>query len=332
MSNYNIQIQYPGVAGPIGGAIPAGTNGQMQFNDSGVLGGASMTYNSTNKTYNVPAPSTAFGGAVETITQPPFSGIYPITDAALSLLPDSVSGFSQQLIASDNYTFGISVSDSSTWYSGFSINDWNTSNTFLLYSGDSSQSLYGLFLGDGVTAIELFDGTGIYTSNTTGGAKGQGTINATGYYVNGLVSLDAEAQSSSCSFHINDVPNNANFFGYNHGLFTNIGAYPTLSFNTGSDPTMTTTTMSLTNGLSMTGATGGDQGVGTINATGYYVNGVPVATGVLTVATLPTAAAGARAFVSDSTVAAAGNFGAIIAGGSTHTVPVWSDGTHWYIG
>lgn len=42
--------------------------------------------------------------------------------------------------------------------------------------------------------------------------------------------------------------------------------------------------------------------------------------------------AGARHFVTDSTVAAAGNFGAAVAGGGGHAVPVYSDGSTWRIG
>ena len=55
----------------------------------------------------------------------------------------------------------------------------------------------------------------------------------------------------------------------------------------------------------------------------------------VTVATLPaaaTAGAGARHFVTDSTVAASGNFGAAVTGGGSNIVPVYSDGTSWRIG
>lgn len=41
---------------------------------------------------------------------------------------------------------------------------------------------------------------------------------------------------------------------------------------------------------------------------------------------------GVRTMVIDSTVAAATNFGAIVAGGGTNVVPVYSDGTNWRIG
>jgi len=45
-----------------------------------------------------------------------------------------------------------------------------------------------------------------------------------------------------------------------------------------------------------------------------------------------TAVFGARAFILDGNLAAAGNFGAQVSGGGGNSVPVWSDGTNWYIG
>jgi hypothetical protein len=53
---------------------------------------------------------------------------------------------------------------------------------------------------------------------------------------------------------------------------------------------------------------------------------------VYTVATLPsavTAGVGARAFVSDATLAV---FASTVAGGGANKVPVYSDGTNWKIG
>jgi hypothetical protein len=58
-------------------------------------------------------------------------------------------------------------------------------------------------------------------------------------------------------------------------------------------------------------------------------------THALTVGTLSaaaTAGAGSRAFVTDSNVVAAGNFGNVVAGGGANGVPVYSDGTNWRIG
>lgn len=45
-----------------------------------------------------------------------------------------------------------------------------------------------------------------------------------------------------------------------------------------------------------------------------------------------TGIAGTKAFVSDSTVAGSGNFGAAVAGGGSNPVPVYCDGTTWRIG
>ena len=53
---------------------------------------------------------------------------------------------------------------------------------------------------------------------------------------------------------------------------------------------------------------------------------------VYTVATLPVGASPARAFVTDSTVVASGNFGATVVAGGTYTVPVYFDNATWKIG
>jgi hypothetical protein len=66
-----------------------------------------------------------------------------------------------------------------------------------------------------------------------------------------------------------------------------------------------------------------------------YANGTQVSLGYTpptVVASLGAAIAGLRALVTDSTVPAAGNFGALVVGSAGNTVPVWADGTNWYIG
>lgn len=88
----------------------------------------------------------------------------------------------------------------------------------------------------------------------------------------------------------------------------------------------------LTGGLDANGVAGGDMGDGTVNAVAYYANGVPVAGAVTIVSELPSPVLGARSFVSDSTVVATGHFGSVVVGGGIHAVPVWSDGSDWYIG
>jgi len=54
---------------------------------------------------------------------------------------------------------------------------------------------------------------------------------------------------------------------------------------------------------------------------------------VVTFSNLPAATtAGRKAFVSDGNLVASGNFGAVVSGGGSNTVPVYSDGTNWRIG
>ena len=49
-------------------------------------------------------------------------------------------------------------------------------------------------------------------------------------------------------------------------------------------------------------------------------------------ANLGTAVAGSRAFVNNGNLSASGHFGSQIGGGGSNVVPVWSDGTNWYVG
>lgn len=47
---------------------------------------------------------------------------------------------------------------------------------------------------------------------------------------------------------------------------------------------------------------------------------------------LPAVLPGARGFINDGNLVAAGNFGAQVSDGGSNIVPVWSDGFNWYIG
>ena len=85
--------------------------------------------------------------------------------------------------------------------------------------------------------------------------------------------------------------------------------------------------VNIEDGVNVTGAViaSGNITSGNIN-TGSRVVTTPVAFSTLTAVT------GARAFVNDGNFVAANNFGAQVSGGGANTVPVWSDGTNWYIG
>ena len=124
-------------------------------------------------------------------------------------------------------------------------------------------------------------------------------------------------------------------------LWQNVSSgHNVLSFNVLSSDSVQTLNNTLDDGLGnmtatsvvVNSATGGSQGVGTINDTAIYTNGVQIAAGILTVATLPTLAAGSRAFVSDANAPAVGTFGIAVVAGGAFTVPVWCDGAVWYVG
>ena len=61
------------------------------------------------------------------------------------------------------------------------------------------------------------------------------------------------------------------------------------------------------------------------NTSGKLVTG-PVALANLA------AVSGGRAFINYANLVASGNFGAIVGTGGSNIVPVWSDGTNWYVG
>jgi hypothetical protein len=113
-------------------------------------------------------------------------------------------------------------------------------------------------------------------------------------------------------------------------LYSNTG----ITFQTGATlrdkdyPTGGTTRATLdSTGLTVTGIANisGNITGGNILTTGRVIS-TPIALANLT------AVAGGRAFVNDANLIAAGNFGNQVGGSGSNTVPVWSDGTNWYIG
>lgn len=80
----------------------------------------------------------------------------------------------------------------------------------------------------------------------------------------------------------------------------------------------------------------------TLTVSGNIVSGnisTPATGSVKTTATIyanlvsaSTAGAGSRSFITDANLVASSNFGALVSGGGSNSVPVYSDGTNWRIG
>jgi hypothetical protein len=77
---------------------------------------------------------------------------------------------------------------------------------------------------------------------------------------------------------------------------------------------------------------------GAVSALGNVTGGNIITNTAGAVITAPTAlanltaVAGARAFINNANLVAAGNFGVLVGSGGSNVVPVWSNGTNWYIG
>ena len=99
------------------------------------------------------------------------------------------------------------------------------------------------------------------------------------------------------------------------------------------------TNVSITNPLGIVAPIMGDMGYIQSTVQTYIYDGIewiPIGwlANTMTVSDLPDEeiSEGRRLFVTDSDVAASGNFGAIVNDGGSNTVPVFSDGTDWRIG
>jgi hypothetical protein len=83
----------------------------------------------------------------------------------------------------------------------------------------------------------------------------------------------------------------------------------------------------VTGGNLITAGSGGD-----IALTGGNITGARRVVTTPTALANLTAVAGGRAFVNDANLVAVNNFGNLVGNGGSNVVPVWSDGSNWYIG
>ena len=131
------------------------------------------------------------------------------------------------------------------------------------------------------TGLTITDSSGSQWGSPTGGAKGAGTINATGLYVNGTAVLTSNAVTSVFGRTGAVVATSGD---YSVGQVTGAAplASPTFTGTVTLPSTVTATGLVITDssGSQWGSPTGGAKGAGTINATGLYVNGVAVLTSI----------------------------------------------------
>ena len=150
-----------------------------------------------------------------------------------------------------------------------------------------------------------------------------GTLNTPGdIVVNGTVS----GTVGTTTLYVAAQPNSNTYIQLNNVVDSTIQTHANLDIRTDVSNTAQVWTFDTT---------------GTLTAPGNIEAGNVLLSGNVTAVTVVTdpknlseltAVFGARGFISDGNLAAAGNFGAQVAGGGGNSVPVWSDGTNWYIG
>jgi hypothetical protein len=181
---------------------------------------------------------------------------------------------------------------------GISLSDGPSANTLNLGNGGNNAVLQ-------TAGLVVDDSSGSVWGSPTGGAKGSGTINAAGLYVNGTavgaspvssvygrtgaVVAVASDYAAVPSLSLGDTESSMNFNSSTGDVdITASGGASIGSSNGGIDAVLATgsnsVTLTNTTGLDVIdtegsvwgNATGGSEGSGTINATGLFINGTPV--------------------------------------------------------
>jgi len=166
------------------------------------------------------------------------------------------------------------------------------------------------------TAGQLVTGLISATGNVTGGnIRTAGLISATGNVTGGNIRTAGLISATG------------NVSGGNLNVTGNIVDTGALTIITGSNGNIALAP----NGTGIVTASSNVSATGNVTGGNILTAGI-VKTTAQTYATLPTAAnagAGARSFITDGNTA---TFGSQVIAGGANAVPVWSDGTNWYVG
>ena len=176
----------------------------------------------------------------------------------------------------------------------------------------------GKILGDFSNTVA--NGRTIFQTSATNGSTVLGAVpNGVGTSA-GLIMFNS-ANTTNCGYAFLEANSTSvGISSANNG----VGSYLPITFATGGS---TRVTIDITGNVGI----GNTAPVDTLSVGGNaYISGA-VKTTPTALANL-TAVAGARAFINNANLVAASNFGTLVGSGGSNVVPVWSDGTNWYIG
>lgn len=289
------------VAGTITGNVPAaGANGQLQFNNNGTLGAASFGLNYDNSVGTFYVTTGSFSGNTVTGSNGLYAGFPSFTvlgSAVMGQFTGNVADYSQ-------------------------LNFQNTSNSnvasgdYIITADNGTDTTH--FVDLGITS-STWDGTQLNSLGNRLGANDGYLYVQNGDFVLGTSNGNIETWKFDQTGNLT-TPGDIIITG-------NIISTQSSGVTVGSnfDVFIVADRTDNNHTWKFDGSAGETQIPGDLITVGSVIT-VPFPLSSLTPAD------GARAFVSDGNLVAAGNFGAQIGGGGANTVPVWSDGTNWYIG
>ena len=348
VGNANGRIQFTNYYSRISEQVPA--TGQDFLNlptvtvtggGSGLLVATSFTYNDVSYYYannNDGGTGYAIGDLVKVPGTTFFGGTSPANDLVVqvdSLYPLSTVALDISIVSGTPPTFpeGMYVNNSDTNYWVFKT-DGTLQNSGNITSSGNIVANY--FIGDG-SQLTGISGGGYGNANVAdfltdfGSNVVSTTGNVTASYFSATNSANVLSLTTRSGDSNNSYANPQITMGY-----AGTADYPSFIHTThnASTPVDNTIEFWTSDGTqagtfpanAVLGLTVTNGNIETGNVISNVVITTPVAYSTLT------AVAGARAFVNNANLAASGNFGAQVSGGGANTVPVWSDGTNWYIG
>ena len=239
------------------------------------------------------AASVILGNAVSSIKQNGSNATVNLS-GSVTLSPDTAASANNGVVIGGN---------------GYLLAPNGSRNAVLNYSGASGTM--------GIYSVNVYGNTATAIEN--GGANGVGNIgaNASNRFNTVFATAGDFSGNVTASNFVGNISITGNVTGTSPNVTLVAGSFSTVFDNTG--------VATFPGNISADNISAGNIGVSeTVTARTLVTDPGPLS-GL-------TATFGARAFINDGNLAAAGNFGAQVSGGAGNSVPVWSDGTNWYIG